>query len=309
MKDCFGREIDYLRVSLTDLCNYRCRYCMKESGVDKKSHADMLTLEEMYDFIKAFVSLGGKKVRFTGGEPLVRKNVISLIERVGELPLEKIGLTTNGVFLPEYAPRLAKANVTSVNVSIDTLDEDKYRFVTMGGNLKDALAGLRSAIDNIEEVKINAVLMRGINDDSVKEFASFAADLGVKLRFIELMPLAENNSFEKYGIPATDVIAKYDLTLKETVGNTDYYAFDDGVEVGFIRPLSHKFCAHCNRLRLTSDGKLLPCLHGNEEIDAKPYIRSGKSEEAILIATSQKPLCHELDKGKTQTRNMNSIGG
>lgn len=306
MKDNFQREISYLRVSLTDLCNYRCRYCMKESGVEKKSHADLLTLEETFDVISAFKSLGGKKVRFTGGEPLVRKGAVSLIERVGnELGFE-IGLTTNGVYLTEHIDRL-KDVVSLVNVSIDTLDVDKYRFVTMGGNLKDALAGLEAAKKNIENVKVNAVLMRGINDNSIKEFADFAA--GVTLRFIELMPFAENNAYEKYGISATEVIDKYGLTFVETIGNAEYYAFEDGRRVGFIRPLSKKFCADCNRLRLTSDGKLLPCLHGEGEIDVKPYIKSGNVEDAIRLAISQKPFCHHIDGGKMQTRHMNYIGG
>ncbi|MBR4800560.1 MAG: GTP 3',8-cyclase MoaA [Clostridia bacterium] len=308
MKDTFQREITYLRVSLTDLCNYRCRYCMKERGVEKKSHADLLTLEETFDVISAFKSLGGKKVRFTGGEPLVRRGAVSLIERVGrELDLE-IGLTTNGVYLPEHIDRL-KDVVSLVNVSIDTLDRDKYRFITMDGNLDDAIAGLVAAKKNVDNVKVNAVLMRGINDDSVKEFADFASDMGVTLRFIELMPFAENNAYDKFGISATEVIDRYGLTLVETVGNAEYYSFADGKRVGFIRPLSNKFCAECNRLRLTSDGKLLPCLHGEGEIDVKPYLKDGNVEDAIKEAISQKPFCHNIDGGKMQTRRMNYIGG
>lgn len=308
MKDTFSREISYLRVSLTDLCNYRCKYCMKEGGVEKKSHADMLTLEETFDVIAAFKSLGGKKVRFTGGEPLVRKGAAKLIERVGrELDVE-VGLTTNGVYLPAHIDEL-KDVVSLINVSIDTLDRDKYRFVTMGGNLDDALAGLTAAKNNVKTVKVNAVLMRGINDEDVKEFADFADDMGVTLRFIELMPFAENSAYEKYGISATEVIDRYDLQFEETVGNAEYYSFADGKRVGFIRPLSNKFCADCNRLRLTSDGKLLPCLHGEGEIDVKPYLKAGNVEEAIKLAITQKPFCHNIDGGKMQTRKMNYIGG
>ena len=307
MKDSFGREIDYLRVSLTDRCNYRCVYCMKETGVEKKSHSDILTLEETYSIIEAFVALGGKKVRFTGGEPLVRKNAISLIERVGKLSLDKMSLTTNGVYLPEYADRLKEAGISAVNISIDSIDEDKYRFVTVGGNLNDALNGLKKAKE-LFDVKINAVLMKGINDD-VRPFAEFAADNGVLLRFIELMPFAENDSYQKYGVPATEIIEKKHLSLSETVGNTDYYAFDDGIKVGFIRPLSHKFCGGCNRLRLTSDGKILPCLHGDAEIDIKPYLKSGSVTEGLLKAISIKPACHKMDGGIWQTRKMNYIGG
>ncbi len=310
MKDEFLREIDYLRVSLTDLCNYRCRYCMKEGGVEKKSHADMLTLEETFEVIKVFVSLGGKKVRFTGGEPLVRKNAVSLIMRVSkELGVKNLGLTTNGVYLPKYKDELKEAGLSSINVSIDTLDADKYKQVTMCGNIDDALKGLSTAKQIAKEVKINAVLMRGINDDEIKTFADFASEQGAKLRFIEVMPFAENNSYEQYGISATEIINKYGLKHLETIGNAEYYQFDDGKMVGFIRPLSNKFCSACNRLRLTSDGKLLACLHGDVELDIKPYIKNGNIEEAIKEIVAQKPFCHNLDLGKIQTRNMNYIGG
>lgn len=308
MKDPFGREIDYLRVSLTDLCNYRCIYCMKECGVEKKSHGEILALEEIFSVVEAFAKLGGKKVRFTGGEPLVRRNALSLIQRVGELSLQKIGLTTNGVFLPQHAETLAEAGVTSVNVSIDTLDEEKYRLITKGGDKNDALAGLNAATEWFEEVKINAVLMRGINDD-VRPFAEFVYEKKLPLRFIELMPFAENDAYKKYGVSASEVIEKNGLMLSETVGNTDYYVFSDGVKVGFIRPLSHKFCGGCNRLRLTSDGKLLPCLHGKEEIDIKPFLKEGNIEKGILQAIEKKPICHNMGNGILQTRKMNYIGG
>lgn len=310
MKDSFLRDIDYLRVSLTDLCNYRCIYCMKAGGVDKKPHNEILTLEEIFDVIEGFVSLGGKKVRFTGGEPLIRKNAVYLIESVlKELPLEKVSLTTNGVFLPEHIDRLKEAGLKSVNISIDTLDRDTYRNITLGGELDNALKGLYCAKENIKEVKINAVLMRGINDDNIKDFVDFANDIDTPIRFIELMPFAENNAYERFGILAPDVIERYDLTYVETIGNTEYYTFKDGKRVGFIRPLSHKFCDTCNRLRLTSDGKLLPCLHGEKEIDVKPYIREGRIREAFKEAALQKPFCHQLDSGKIQTRKMNYIGG
>ena len=308
MKDGFGRNIRYMRVSLTDLCNYRCLYCMKESGVEKKPHGAILTLEEMYAVIEAFVFLGGEKVRFTGGEPLVRKNVLSLIERVGKLPLRKMALTTNGVLLPQFADGLAKAGVTAVNVSIDALDADKYAFVTKGGKIEDALHGLDAAKECFQEVKLNAVLMKGINDN-VRPFAEFAAKKNVVLRFIELMPFAENDAYEKYGISASEVIDTNELTPVKTEGNAEYYRFKDGVEVGFIRPLSHKFCAGCDRLRLTSDGKILPCLHGADEIDIKPYIENNNIEKGLLKAVEEKPLCHNMDNGILQKRKMNSIGG
>ena len=309
MRDSFGREIDYLRVSLTDRCNYRCVYCMKESGVEKKSHSDILTLEDTFAVIRAFSELGGKKVRFTGGEPLVRKNALSLMEKVGKLGLQKIGLTTNGVYLAEYTKGLKDAGVTSVNVSIDSLNPEKYRAVTGGGDLQKAKEGILVAAENFPEVKLNAVLMKGINDGEIEEFASFSEEIGAPIRFIELMPFAENDAFGLYGISANEVKDRCDLTLVETVGNTDYFALPDGKKVGFIRPLSHKFCAGCNRLRLTSDGKLLPCLHSEREIDIKPYIKDGNIAAGLLLAAEQKPPCHDLDGGTLQRRKMNYIGG
>ena len=309
MIDSFGRTVDYLRVSLTDRCNYRCLYCMKETGVEKKSHADILSLEDVYAVIRTFAELGGKKVRFTGGEPLVRKGVVGLMEKVGKLGLKKIGLTTNGAYLTQYAEDLSKAGVTAVNVSIDSLDPAQYAYVTKCGILNEALDGLRVAVDRFAEVKLNAVLMRGINDDKIEDFADFADGLGIPVRFIELMPFAENDAFQKYGVSANEVKEKYDLTLVETVGNTDYFALPSGKKVGFIRPLSHKFCAGCNRLRLTSDGKILPCLHGDKEIDLKPYLKNENIAAGLLAAAEQKPACHNMGSGILQTRRMNYIGG
>lgn len=309
MTDSFGRTVDYLRVSLTDRCNYRCLYCMKESGVEKKSHADILSLEDVFTVVRTFAELGGQKVRFTGGEPLVRKGAVGLIEKVGELRLKKIGLTTNGAYLPQCVTDLARAGVTSVNVSVDSLDREKYRFVTVSGDLDEALRGLRAAKEHFSEVKLNAVLMRGINDDEIYDFSSFAADNDVLVRFIELMPFAENDAYKKYGVSATEVIKKCGLTYLYREGTAEYYAFPDGKKVGFIRPLSHKFCAECNRLRLTSDGKILPCLHGEGEIDLKPYLTNGTVAEGLRKAAREKPACHNLDGGLLQTKKMNYIGG
>ena len=244
MRDGFGREIDYLRASLTDLCNLRCIYCMNGGGVEKKAHSDILTLEDVFSVISAFVDTGGKKVRFTGGEPLVRRNAISLIERTGKLGLERLGITTNGIYLPEYAERLCDAGVNAVNISIDSIEPDKYRRITVTGELEDALKGLDVAVKTFKNVKINAVLMRGVNDD-IRLFAEFAAERGAMLRYIELMPFACNDSYKHYGVSAVEVIEKYGLRPIECVGNTDVYAFEDGLRVGFIlrrmQPLAPDF--------------------------------------------------------------------
>lgn len=311
MKDNFGREINYLRVSLTDRCNYRCSYCMPPCGIEKKSHNDILSLEDIFTIISTFAKLGGNKVRFTGGEPLVRIGAASLIERVSsELPeIKKLCLTTNGILLPQYFDQLKRCNLSSINISIDSLDEKKYTSITGGGNLENALNGLQLAKQLAPEVKVNAVLMRGINDTEILSFAKFARDNDVKIRFIELMPFAANSTFSKYNILADEVIQNNNLTFVERINNTDYYAFDSDLKVGFIRPLSHKFCGDCNRLRLTSDGKIMPCLHNNIEVDIKPYLLNGNVEEAIINSVNIKPKAHAINLGNLQKRNMNTIGG
>ena len=315
MLDSFGREIDYLRISITDRCNFRCVYCMPEEGIVKKEHSDILSFEDILRIVKALSKYGIKKVRVTGGEPMVRKGCLSFINQLGSiLGINDVCLTTNGFYLKDAEQELKHTKIDMLNVSLDTLDKNTFAQITRGGDLDKVFQGLDVAINcGIKNIKINAVLMRGINDNAIREFAEFGKAHNFKIRFIEIMPFSVNNSYEKYGITADEIIAKYNLIRtpeKDYSNNIETYAFEDGLEVGFIRPISKKFCEKCNRLRLTADGKLLLCLHGSAYIDLKDVLDDeNKLNEAIESAFKNKPREHNIDLGQIQKRDMNRIGG
>ena len=310
MKDEFLRTIDYMRVSLTDRCNYRCVYCMDECGVEKKAHDDILSFEDTLKIIRAFHSLGGRKIRFTGGEPLVRKGAPDFIKEVkNELPDLFIGLTTNGVYLPKYIDKLQDC-VDGLNISIDTLDDKKYTEITRGGSLACAIEGLTTAKKHgIENIKINAVLMKGVNDKSAGEFSAFQKKYGVEVRFIEMMPVMNERAFHEYYASVDDFIKDNELTFSSRDNKVDFYKTKDGAEIGVIGALHNKFCSSCNRIRLTADGKILPCLHHNIFVDAKPYLAYGDEAQAIIKAVEEKPREHLMEKGVLQKTHMNGIGG
>lgn len=317
MIDAYGREINYLRLSVTELCNLRCRYCMPESGICKKSHADMLTEEEMIGAVEAAATLGIKKLRITGGEPLVKKNILSICRKAAAVKgIEEVCLTTNGSLLCEYAEALRSAGVKRVNLSLDTLDPKKYADITRRGALQDALDGLRVAlVAGFERVKINMVLIGGFNDDEILPMAKLTERYCVDVRFIELMPLRPCADFDAAAYISADRVLQL---LPEAIPQAD----DGGVarlyrlpgalgNVGLIRPLSDCFCADCNRIRLTADGKIKPCLHGAEEFSIKGLDREGvlaQFKRAILA----KPDCHgglSVANPSRAGRNMNQIGG
>ena len=315
MLDSFGREIDYLRISITDRCNFRCVYCMPEEGIVKKEHSDILSFEGILRIVKALSKYGIKKVRVTGGEPMVRKGCLSFINQLGSiLGINDVCLTTNGFYLKDAEQELKHNKIDMLNVSLDTLDKNTFAQITRGGDLDKVLQGLDTAVKcGIKNIKINAVLMRGVNDNAIREFAEFGKAHNFKIRFIEIMPFSVNNSYEKYGITADEIIAKYNLIRtpeKDYSNNIETYAFEDELEVGFIRPISKKFCEKCNRLRLTADGKLLLCLHGSAYIDLKDVLDDeNKLNEAIESAFKNKPREHNIDLGQIQKRDMNRIGG
>ena len=315
MLDSFGREIDYLRISITDRCNFRCVYCMPEEGIVKKEHSDILSFEDILRIVKALSKYGIKKVRVTGGEPMVRKGCLSFINQLGSIPgINDVCLTTNGFYLKDAEQELKNTKIDMLNVSLDTLDKNTFAQITRGGDLDKVLQGLDTAVKcGIKNIKINAVLMRDVNDNAIREFAEFGKAHNFKIRFIEIMPFSVNNSYEKYGITADEIIAKYNLIRtpeKDYSNNIETYAFEDGLEVGFIRPISKKFCEKCNRLRLTADGKLLLCLHGSAYIDLKDVLDDeNKLNEAIESAFKNKPREHNIDLGQIQKRDMNRIGG
>jgi len=326
MKDELGRNINYLRISVTDRCNLRCRYCMPEEGIEKKEHLDILTLEEIFEVVKVCADLGTNKIRITGGEPLVRRDLTELIERITALEsIKDLALTTNGSLLKKYARELKKAGLKRINISLDTMDDKKYEYLTRGGKLKDVLEGFREALEvGLKPIKINTVLTKGFNEDEIGDFIRLTQDYDIDVRFIELMPLGHTAGFaSKHYISNLVVLERYkELELAEAADKSSpamYYKLPGAKgRVGFINPISHKFCDNCNRLRLTADGKLKPCLHSNLEIDVKEILRDRNSDDRYLAlqkaveeAVQAKPGHHTLNDlyNKPIDRDMYTIGG
>jgi len=315
MIDEFGRNIDYLRISVTDLCNLRCVYCMPEEGVDKLRHEDILTVEEIEDIAKAASELGIKKIRLTGGEPLVRKGIMEIVRRVAEVEgISEVALTTNGSLIKENAKALKEAGLTRVNISVDAFDPDTYREVTRGGEISNVMSGIEAAIEaGLTPIKLNAVLMGGVNDSFIRPLIAMTENADFRVRFIEIMPIGECAGWNKERFVSISKVLEEEPTLE--------YFGTDGVSklyrkpgskgsVGLISPISSHFCPTCNKVRVTADGKLKPCLHSAEEISLRG-LRGGELVETIRDAILAKPYEHELTReGKSRScRNMNAIGG
>ena len=317
MIDRLGRNITYLRISVTELCNLRCRYCMPAEGVCKKSHSDMLTEDEMILAVKAAASLGITKLRITGGEPLVKKNIVSICRRAAAVEgIREVCLTTNGVLLPELAAPLREAGVTRLNLSLDTLSPEKYAYITRIGDLDTFWKGFHAAMAaGIEKIKINAVLVGGFNDDEIVPLAELTRQYPVDMRFIEMMPMYDSGDFDSAAfIPYTKVLEQ----LPDAVPTTQ----DGGVaklyrlpgaqgNIGLISPVSAHFCGECNRIRLTADGKIKPCLHSADEYSLKGLDFDGMRSQ-LEQAIWNKPAWHgDLDAAHRSNagRNMNQIGG
>lgn len=317
MIDKYNRNITYLRLSVTDKCNLRCKYCMPENGVCNKSHSDMLTEEEMILAVRAAASLGISKLRITGGEPLIKKNILSICEKSAAVSgIDEVCLTTNGILLPQMAKDLYKSGVTRLNISLDTLDRNKYKEITRLGNLDQALLGIEAALDaGFKQVKINSVLIGGFNDNEVINLAELTKKYPVDVRFIELMPMLKTTAFDSDAfLPSEYVLSAIpnltDLNMLDGVARL--YRLPDALgNVGIISAISNHFCASCNRIRLTADGKLKPCLHSNQEFGVKGLDFDGMRAEMIKTI-ELKPPCHEpMSATKTSNagRNMNLIGG
>lgn len=317
MIDTHGREITYLRLSVTERCNLRCRYCMPEDGICKMDRVDLLTEEEMIQAVEAAASLGIKKLRITGGEPLVKCNILSICQRAAAVDgIQEVCITTNGTLLPKLAVPLKEAGVKRINLSLDTLNPDKYAHITRRGTLKDALAGLQAALDaGFEKIKINAVLIGGFNDDEILPMAELTKQYPVDVRFIELMPIQDHDEFgESAFIPCKKIIEKLPEAIpqKRDGGVARLYQLPGAKgNIGLISPLSDHFCGSCNRLRLTADGKLKPCLHSAEELSIRGLSKE-EMREQFRRAILAKPTCHsELSHASRSQagRNMNQIGG
>ncbi len=317
--DSFGRCINYLRISVTDRCNFRCIYCMPPEGIPSIPHGEILSYEEVSIVVQVAAGLGINKIRLTGGEPLVRAELPKLIRMLTQVKgISEVSLTTNGALLKRYAIELKQAGLRRVNVSLDTLKADRFQYITRLGELKDTLDGIKAARDaGLDPLKINMVVMRGINDDEVLDFASMTYKEGWHVRFIELMPFADIMGV----VPSSEIRQRIrslgSLEPCRLTGNgpARYYRFP-GAEgtVGFISPVSEPFCSECNRLRLTSYGQLCPCLLSEDGIDLKGPLRSNASmqeiERLILKAAASKPKHHHLAEGIVQMkRNMSQIGG
>lgn len=333
MKDSHGRTIDYLRISVTDRCNYRCVYCMPEEGVCSLEHENIMRIEEIERVVKVAAGLGISYIRLTGGEPLVRKGIVDLIAGITRIEgIQKLALTTNGALLPRFAPALKEAGLSRVNISLDTLDPEQFHLITRKGQLQEALDGIDAALEyGFSPVKLNAVVVRQLQQD-VFAFAKMSVDRPLHVRFIEYMPVGESSGGDGCGWGRDDVVSSEELI--ETIsaqgiaaglgplvpaesgkpagwGPARYYRFENAQgTVGFISPLSRHFCSECNRLRLTADGKLRPCLFSDAEYDVLQAVREGTDEDirrVFLEALGAKPDEHH-DKVGTE-RKMSQIGG
>jgi len=325
LSDSFQRPINYLRISVTDRCNLRCIYCLPAEGVPLMSHKDILTYEEIYTVAQAAAELGINKVRLTGGEPLVRLGLTELIKMLTQIEaIDDISLTTNGTLLGGHAAELKRAGLQRVNISLDTLNSDKFKFITRGSlDVGDVLEGIEVARSvGLNPVKINMVVMSGINDDELLDFAAKTIDEGWHVRFIEFMPVGGMSPKASYFVSVSDIRKRLELVGElqpclPSVGNgpAKYFRLPHAKgTVGFITPVSEHFCFHCNRLRLTADGRLRPCLLAEDEIDLKQPLRGGISstglKQLIEAAVTKKPLRHHLKEGLTpQGRPMTQMGG
>ena len=340
MQDGLGREIDYLRISVTDKCNLRCRYCMPPQGITPLAHEEILTLEEIFRLVGIMEQLGIRKVRLTGGEPMVRKNLPWLVEQIhGLCGIREIAMTTNGTLFAPQAEVYRKAGLTAVNISLDTLDPEHFRCIT-GCDRADRAAGVDSVLRAIDaaleqqlRVKINCVPCVEMNGEDIEGIAALAADRPVDVRFIELMPIGCGKDYT--GISSEEILRRLERRFGAAIavpGKSPLAVAGRAADpyektgfcgrIGFISPISHKFCNECNRIRLTCEGRLKLCLHYDRGLELKPLLRSGALDEEIreriLAAVREKPSEHHfrekaadggLTDGAEEQRKMVQIGG
>jgi GTP 3',8-cyclase len=322
-----NRKITYLRVSVTDRCNLRCVYCMPPEGVQWQSHESIMRYEEIEKIIRVGAEEGIREVRLTGGEPLVRKNLPDLIHLIAVIPgIEDLSLTTNGILLEEQAQALKDAGLKRINVSLDTMHPDKYARITRGGKIERVFRGLEKTEEvGLDPIKINMVLLKGVNDGEIKDLAFLTQQHRWQIRFIELMPVRNQTSWgEGFPEPADmflpvskvkEILAPLGLKPTEKIpgsGPAEIYQFEGGKgTIGFINPLSDAFCDACNRLRLTADGNLRPCLLSDLEVPLLPTLRAGGDIRPLFYKAMEiKPESHELDRNMApEARCMMQIGG
>ena len=327
--DTYDRPINYLRISVTDRCNLRCTYCMPPEGIPWRAHDAVLRYEEIETVVRAAAELSISKVRLTGGEPLVRLGIVDLVRMLARIPgIDDLSMTSNGILMPRYAEELCKAGLRRVNISLDTLRAERFAAITRQGQLSDVLAGIEAARQaGLSPIKINTVVIRGLNDDEVVDLARKAQDEGWHLRFIEWMPVGNvasiDGEWHERVVSAADIRAQVEAALGRLepakvgtgAGPARYYNVPNtSGTIGFITPVSEHFCGECNRLRLTADGQLRPCLLSDREIDLLTPLRQGagiKEIKALLLNGIEcKPLRHHLDESQgVGKRVMAEIGG
>ena len=312
MLDRCRREITYLRLSVTDLCSRRCRYCMPAEGVKKRDHTDICSVEELVEIARQAAACGITKVRLTGGEPLARHGILEICRGISALEgIKELCLTTNGLALPELAGPLRAAGVDRLNVSLDTLRPERYAWMTRRGCLENVLEGLRAAAGaGFAGLKLNAVLIKGFNDDEIPDFVDLTRRYPIEVRFIELMPIGAGSELEY--LPSDAVLdACPELLPASEGGVARRYRLPEGRGlVGLIAPMSHRFCAACDRIRVTADGMLKPCLHSRREIPLRGL--SGEAlRKAIAEGIAAKPEGHQMDMAGRSfaARDMYQIGG
>jgi GTP 3',8-cyclase len=326
LQDSFRRAISYMRISITDRCNLRCVYCMPPEGMPWMPHSEILTFEEIERVVRATATVGLRKIRITGGEPLVRSDVVKLVSRLAAVPgIDDIAMTTNAVLMTKLAAPLAQAGLKRINVSLDTLRPDRFAAITRGGSLEQVLRGIEAAERaGLSPIKINAVVLRGTNDDEVADLARLSLERAWHVRFIEAMPLDGNLPVEGDGFISADEILD---SLKELGplesyegprgnGPAQYFRLPGAAgSLGVISPMTHYFCESCNRVRLTADGRLRLCLFAREEIDLRTPLRQGATEEEIVgifqRAILSKPQRHNLSVGQSNctVKALSEIGG
>lgn len=326
--DPYGRQISYLRISVTDRCNLRCVYCMPPAGIKWQPHEEILKYEEIYDIVKLVARLGVRVVRITGGEPLVRADLPVLVRLLSNIPeIDDISLTTNGFLLEQMAAKLVDAGLKRLNISLDTLDPQKYARITRGGDFERVWRGIQAAdAAGIASIKLNMVVMKGVNDDEINEMARLTVDHPWVMRYIELMPIQNQENWgEGFPLPAEAYMPVEDILqqlaplglqpVSSGVGRgpaLEYRLLESQGTIGFISPLSEEmFCRRCNRLRLTADGNLRPCLMSDLEFPLRDALRSGEDILPLIEqAVALKPASHGLSDKKTPNgRYMTQIGG
>jgi len=323
MRDRYQRTIEYLRVSVTDRCNLRCRYCMPEEGIKRMRHEEILTFDEITAVVRALAKLGVHKVRLTGGEPLVRRDITDLVAMIHAVPgIDTVAMTTNAVLLADKAEALKRNGLTHVNISVDSLNGETFADIARSDAAAEVRRGIEAAQSAGLRVKLNCVPLRGVNEDEIIGLIDWSRQRGLPLRFIELMPIGCAAASGLKGIPSDELretISKHYGALlphfdrQNCAGPASYYDLPEGGVIGFIDAIDHPFCTSCNRVRLTANGFLKLCLHARDGLDLRPLLRSGVSgedlEETIARAVRRKPERHHFGESGGDSRFMYQVGG